>query len=184
MNYAPRNRVWSAAAITTPCVALAAVRDHLRITAVGEEPELTAKLLAAQTRIEKFTGRLLTRREATLRLPGLPSGSCPVALPGGEVGALTSVTVDGVLLAGVQAFGDNPAVAIPATDWPSVTGTVYPVTFVYQAGFLACPADLAMAVMLLAADFYTWRADSDEASLAEIPNSARELMKPWRIQPT
>lgn len=183
MNYAPRNRVWSVAALDQPCLDVGSVRSHVRVTDTGEDEDLTAMLLAAQTKIEKYTGRLLTRREATLRLPGLPTGNCPVELPGGQIGALTSFTVDGVSLSGVQTFGDSPAVALPAADWPTVTGTVYPVVVVYQAGFESCPADLKQAIKLLVGDFYTWRGNSEEGSVAEVPMSAKALMDPWRIRP-
>lgn len=183
MNYRPRNRVWSVAAIATPCVETSAVRDHVRVTAVGEDAEIAAMILAAQLQVEKFTGRLLTRRAVTLRLPGLPSGACPVELPGGEIGSLTSITVDGVALTGVQTFGDSPAVALPAADWPSVVGAVYPVTIIYQAGFATCPADLVHAVKLLVGDFYSWRSNAEESDVSEVPSSAKALMGPWRIRP-
>ena len=183
MNYAPRNRVWYVAAIATPCVETGAVRDHVRVTALGEDAEIISMILAAQGRVEKFTGRLLTRRTVTLKLPGLPSGACAVELPGGEVGTLTSFTVDGVALTGVQAFGDSPAVALPAAEWPSVTGTVYPVTVIYQAGFAACPPDLVQAVKLLVGDFYSWRSNAEEGTISEVPMSAKALMDPWRIRP-
>lgn len=183
MNYAPRNRVWSVAALDQPCVDVGAVRSHVRVTDPGEDEDLTSMLLAAQAKVEKYTGRLLTRRAVTLRLPDLPTGNCPVELPGGEIGSLTSFTVDAVALLGVQTFGDSPAVALPVAEWPTVTGTVYPVTVVYQAGFATCPADLKQAIKLLVGDFYTWRGNSEEGSVTEVPMSAKALMDPWRIRP-
>lgn len=183
MNYAPANRVWSVAALATPCVTIASARDHFRVTDLGEDSEINAMLLAAQSHVEKFTQRLLTRRAVTLFLPDLPSGSSPVELPGGEVGSITSVTVDGTSLAGTQAFGDSPAVLLPSSDWPAVVGSIYPVQIVYQAGFADCPKDLQYAVLLIAADFYARRANSEDGQLSEVPISARALMELRRIRP-
>ncbi len=183
MNYAPRNRVWSVAALTAPCVTLSAMRDHLRFPDTSEDALISAKLAAAQGHVERFTQRLLTRRAVTLKLPGLPSGRCPVELPLGEVGAITTFQADGVDVVGVTAFGDSPAVALPAADWPVVTGEVYPVTVAYTAGFLAAPEDLKAAVMLIAAELFERRANAEISSLNEVPLSAQMLMAPHRIMP-
>lgn len=183
MNYAPRNRVWSVAPPTALCVPLGAMRDHLRVTDATEDATIDGFIAAAQRMVERQTQRLLTRRVATLKLPGLPTGSCPVELPGGEVGTITSVTADGVAITGAQAFGDSPAILLPAADWPAVTGTIYPVEIVYQVGFTDCPADLKAAVKLIAAELFWRRTNAEEASLGEVPVSAQSLLAPWRIRP-
>jgi uncharacterized phiE125 gp8 family phage protein len=183
MNYAPRSRVWAVAAPTTLCVSRESMRDHLRVTDTTEDAAIDGFIGAAQRTVERQTQRLLTRRAVTLKLPGLPAGSCPVELPGGEVGTIASVTADGVAVTGAQAFGDSPAVLLPAADWPTVTGTVYPVEIVYQAGFAECPADLKAAVKLIAAELFWRRTNAEEGSLAEVPVSAQSLIAPWRIRP-
>lgn len=183
MTYAPRNRVWSAAAATAPCVPYSAMAEHLRIADNTEAALIDGYTLAAQRMIERRIQRLLTRRTATLRLPGLPTGNCPVELPGGEVGAITSVTVDGTAVTGSTVAGDSPAVLLPAADWPVVTGQGYPVEIVYTVGFAILPADLRAAVMLLAAELFERRANADAASLSEVPVSAQALMETWRIRP-
>jgi uncharacterized phiE125 gp8 family phage protein len=183
MSYRPRNRVFAPAALTTPCVDLSAMRDHLRYTGSEEDRTIQSLLRAAQLSVEKYTQRLLTRRAATLKLPGLPSGNCAVELPGGEVGSITSVTVDGSPLTGVQAFGDSPALALPDADWPAVAGTVYPVAIAYQVGFVAAPDDLQAAVKLIAAELFERRSNGNEGAISEVPISARCLMDPWRIRP-
>lgn len=183
MNYAPRNRVWSVAALTTPCVALQAMRGHLRVTDTSEDALISANIVAAQRVVERQTQRLLTRRSVTLKLPGLPSLFCPVELPGGEIGAITSVEADGIAVSGVTGFGDSPAVAMPASEWPTVTGDVYPVKFIYTAGFLSAPEDLKAAVMLIAAELFERRANAEGGVLNEVPISAQYLMAPWRIRP-
>jgi uncharacterized phiE125 gp8 family phage protein len=183
MNYAPRNRVWSVAALTTPCFALADLQAHLRLTDYSESSLLDGMALAAQGMVEKRIQRLLTRRNATLRLPGLPSGNCPVELPGGEVGAITSVTVDGVAVTGTTFYGDSPAVLLPADEWPAVTGEGYPVVIVYTVGFAAVPGDLRAALLMLAADLFEHRTNSEAGPLVEVPLAAQALLEQWRIRP-
>lgn len=183
MNYAPRNRVWSVAALTTPCVSLAEMQGHLRVTDAAEAAQIIGFTMAAQGMVERRIQRLLTRRTATLRLPGLPAGNCPVELPGGEVASLTSMTADAVAVTGTAFFGDSPAVLVPADEWPVVTGEAYPVVISYEVGFAAAPADLKAAVMLLASDLFEHRANSEVGPLTEIPLSAQALMETWRIRP-
>lgn len=183
MNYAPRNRVWSVAATTTLCVTRESMRDHLRVTDTTEDAAIDGFIAAAQRTVERQTQRLLTRRAATLKLPGLPTGSCPVELPGGEVGTITSFTADGVAVTGALAFGDSPAVLMPSSEWPTVTGSIYPVEIVYQAGFTDCPADLKAAVKMVAAELFERRSIAEMGNLQEVPLSARALMQAWRIRP-
>lgn len=183
MTYRPRNRVFSPAALTTACVDLTLMRNHLRFPDTDEDDQIRAKLLAAQRSVEKFTQRLLTRRAITLSLPGLPSGTCPVELPGGEVASITSVTSDAVAVTGSTFIGDSPALLLPAADWPAVTGTGYPVVIVYQAGFATCPEDLQHAVMLLTSELFEQRRNAEFGNLNEVPISAQYLMAPWRIRP-
>lgn len=183
MNYAPRNRVWSVATLTTPCVTLTDMRTHLRFPDNSEDALIVSKVSAAQRSVERYTQRLLTRRVVTLKLPAMATSACPIELPGGEIGTVSTFTVDGVAVTGAQVFGDSPAVILPADEWPTATGTVYPVEIVYQAGFASCPDDLKAAVMLIAAELFERRANAESGSLGEVPVSAQYLMAPWRIRP-
>lgn len=183
MAYAPRNRVWSVAAPTAACVTLGEMQAHLRLPPSFEAALIEGDVLAAQGMVERRIQRILQRRTATLRLPSLPSGNCPVELPGGEVGAITSVTADGLPVIGTTFVGDSPALLIPSAEWPTVTGEGYPVTIVYTVGFVAVPADLRAAVMLLAADLFQYRTNSEAGPLVEVPLGAQALMETWRIRP-
>lgn len=183
MSYRPKNRVFAPAAFTAACVTTPEMRDHLRVTSLDEDAQIEAMTLAAHRVVERRTQRLLMRRAATLSLPGLPSGNCPVELPGGEVGSITSVTVDGVVVTGSTFIGDSPALLLPASDWPTVTGNGYPVVVVYQVGFATAPPDLKAAVKLIAADLYERRSHSEPGPVNEVPVSATYLMDPWRIRP-
>lgn len=183
MVYAPRNRVFAPAALTTACVTPAEMRAHLRVTATEEDAQIAALAMAAHRVVERRVQRLLSRRSVTLSLPGLPGSTWPVELPGGEVGSITSVTADGVAVTGATFIGDSPALLLPASEWPAVSGEGYPVVIIYEAGFAAAPADLKVAVMLLAAEMFERRTNADEGSLKEVPISAQYLMDPWRIRP-
>ncbi len=183
MNYAPRNRVWSVAAPTTACVTLADMEAQVRGLDSAESALMDGYILAAQGMVERRTQRILTRRAATLQLPGLPSGNCPVELPGGAVASITSMTADGAAVTGTTVFGDAPAVLLPASEWPVVTGAGYPVVITYQVGFLVAPPDLKAAVMLLASELHERRANAEAGPLSEVPLSAQALMETWRIRP-
>ena len=56
----------------------------------------------------------------------------------------------------------------------------------YSAEELACipdgdyPAELKQAILLRAASMYAYREDVDTASLSEVPNSTKALVKPWQ----
>lgn len=156
---------------------------HLRLSDASEAGLVDGYTMAAQVTIERRIQRLLSRRTATLRLPGLPATDEPVELPGGEIGAVTSMTADGAAVTGTTFAGDSPALLLPAANWPVVTGQGYPVVITYTVGFLTVPPDLRAAVMLLAAELYERRANASEAALSEVPLSAQALMETWRIRP-
>lgn len=42
------------------------------------------------------------------------------------------------------------------------------------------PAELKQAILLRAASMYAYREDVDTASLSEVPNSTKALVKPWQ----
>lgn len=177
------DRIWTPADLTASAVDVADLRSHLRIDNTDEYALITAYGLAATAMVERYTQRLMVRRSCVLSLSDLPTGQTPIPLSDGVVGAITSVVVDGVAVTGCTALGASPAMLIPAADWPTVTGEGYPVVITYTAGFTAPPADLAAAVMLIVGDLFQNRSNSSEASMSEVPISAKALMQPHRIMP-
>lgn len=183
MAYRPKERIWTPVALPSSAVALADLKLHLRVDHTDDDALVGAVSAAATESVERWTQRLLVRRAATLQLPALPYGMCPVELPGGVVASVESVTADGAAVTGAAAYGHSPALLVPGADWPVVTGTGYPVEVSYTVGFAAAPADLVAAVKLIAADLYDRRGQSASMQVYTVPISAEWLMLPHRISP-
>ncbi len=182
MAYRPRDRIWQAAAATVPVVSLADLKSHCRVDFDDDDALLPTYEAAAVAAIEAGTQRLLTSRAVTLRLTDLPCSVTHIELPGGAVSALTSVVADGNTLTGCTVIGHSPALLVPATDWPAITGTGYPVTITYTAGYATVPPALKQAVMMLAGHFYENReASIIGVSAASMPLAVEYLMMPHRI---
>lgn len=185
MAYRPPMRRMTVAEAVGPVVTLEAMRQQCRI-APGEtehDDDLRAAEAAAVLEAERLTNLLLIRRAVTLLLPGLPPNRGAVELPGGPVGEITSVTVDGAAVAGAQAYGATPALLIPSADWPVVTGEGYPVAIVYTAGFATVPAPLISAVRLLAEDLFDRPASASGAEKSDLRLRAEALLDLYRVRP-
>lgn len=181
MAYRPRTRIWTPAALTVGAVSLPDLKAHLRVTSSAEDATITAYGIAATAAVERATQRVLMARAATLSLQELPSSKCPIELPGGTIISLTSVVADAVTITGCTTIGHSPAVLLPATDWPTVTGDGYPVTITYQVGMATIPQDLSHAVKLMVGEMYERRANAIEGPLTHAILSAEYLMAPHRI---
>jgi uncharacterized phiE125 gp8 family phage protein len=181
MAYRPRSRIWTPAAMTQGAILARDLREHLRVDADEEEYLISGLSVAATSAVERWTQRLLSVRTAVLRLQGLPTGQCPVELPGGAVSSVTSVVVDGVAVTGCTAIGDSPAILLPAADWPTVTGEGYPVVITYEVGMPTVPQDLIHAIKMIAADMYQNRESTAEMASGKVMVNAEWLMAPHRI---
>lgn len=185
MTYRPHMRRVTVADAVGSVVTLEAMRQQCRI-APGEtehDDDLTAAEAAAVLEAERLMNRLLIRRQVTLLLPGLPPGTGAVELPGGAVEEITSVTVDDVAVTGAVAYGATPALLIPASDWPVVSGDGFPVEIVYTAGFATVPAPLVSAVRLLAEDLFDRPAPSSGMQKSDLRLRAEALLDLYRIRP-
>lgn len=175
---------------------IAQLRDHLRMGsgfALAEDPSENAALAgflrAAISTIEARTGKVLLTRRFRLRLDDWrdPEGQ---ALPLAPVlsidridiedgaGQVQPVDAGGYRLA---PDGQRPHVLPVASFLPPVPdrGSV---TIVFTAGFgadwMMVPADLAQAVMLLAARYYEDR--SFEGTSDAMPHGVSALIERWR----
>ena len=163
--YRPRGRVWQLAAPPSAVVSLADMKEHLRIHHADDDDQIVTAEAGAVAMIERFLQRALIARTAVLRLPGLPIGVVPVELPGGRVATLTSVIADGTTISGATVVGDSPALLVPSSDWPSVEGEGFPVVVTYEVGFATVPADIVVAVKMVAEALF-YRHDGGPMSAA------------------
>ena len=182
MAYRPSDRVFQPAALTSRLLPLEDLLAHLNWPPDRDHDLITAYCVAAQNIVERVTGRLVSSRACTLKLNDLPTEE-PVELPGGVVSSLTSVVVDGVTITGCAVHGDSPARTYPAEYWPAVTGTVYPVTISYTAGYTTIPGALQSAIKIIVADLYDRRESVTPDQAHAAPFAAMELMRLYRIKP-
>lgn len=167
-------RIASIPGPTASIVSLADLKAHLRVDGDDEDARIMGLGLTGTAYVEKWTQRALSPRDATLRLSSVPAGATPLALPGGVVNSLASLTVDGVAVLGLSVVGDSPARVVPSADWPLPTGDGFPVVVTYSVGYQVAPQPLVDAVKL----YVQWLFDGTDTQAA-----AEHLMRPYRIRP-
>ena len=174
---------------------VAQFRDHLRLGSGFSDDDVQTPLLAAHLRaaiaaIEARTGKVLIEREFAARTATWREARRQ-PLPVAPVGAITEV----VLLD--RAGGETPVPEgwhlLPDAHCPSLqadSGTALPAIptdGAARVGFLAgfgpewedLPADLAQAVMMLAAHYYTYRMDAPGQG-APLPLGVSALLERFR----
>lgn len=173
-----------------------AMKDHLRLgTGFADDGVqdglVAAHLRAALATIEGRTGKALLARRFLLRLNGWRDDRGAQALPVAPVSALVSVTMvggsGGVRVLPGESFWLEPDMARPrlkglgATLPPVPEGGAVEIVFDagFGAGWDAVPADLAQAVLLLAAEFYESRHSGGRDGPA-LPLTVQALIERWR----
>ncbi len=182
-------------AVPDAALPVAAFRDHLRLGTAFATGDVQDGLLAQHLRaaiavIEGRIGKVLIGRRFRLVLEAW-RGSAAQALPVAPVSGVGEVTlVDAAGGRASMAAGSfrlvsdahRPKLAARSGVLPAVpmSGAV---EIVFDAGFGAwgaVPADLAQAVMLLAAEFYEARID-DGTRATGLPVMVQSLIERWRI---
>lgn len=180
----------------TEALPIAGLRDHLRMGsgfALADDPAednaLAGFLRAAISTIEARTGKVLLRRSFRLRLDDWRDAEGQ-ALPLAPVLSVDRIEIEdgvgGSRIVDATAYrlvpdGQRPRIVPVASFLPAVParGSVI-VTF--TAGFGAAwhdvPADLAQAVLLLAARYYEDR--SFEGTAGAMPHGVSALIERWR----
>ena len=175
---------------------VAALRSHLRIGSgfepvadATEDAALAGFLRAAIATVEARTGKVLLTRVFRLRLEDWrdPAGH---PLPLAPVNAVEKVEIDDgtgqVMVVDPAAYRLVPdlqrPVLAPLGAWLPVIPEAGFVTVTFSAGFGstwdAMPADLAQAVLLLAARYHEDR--SYEGTQAAMPFGVSSLIERWR----
>ena len=185
-----------ATAVPGSALPVQAMKDHLRLgTGFADDGMqdglIEAHLRAAIAAIEGRTGKALLARRFTLRLAQWREKQGAQALPMAPVSTVISVTLFDA--------SETPTVMAPALyrlvpdmQRPRLmaVGRSLPtiaeggaVELVFDAGFGtdwgAVPADLAQAVLLLAAEFYELRHDGGQGGHA-LPLAVQALIERWR----
>ena len=181
---------------SVPGVALPvqALKDHLRLGSGFTDDALQDGLIesylrAAMAAIEGRIGKALIARTYKLVLEDWRQGN-EQPLPVAPVSAIASVTLyDAANVATVIAADRWQLVADMARPKLAAVGVLLPAMpmdgraeVVFTAGFgvawSAVPADLAQAVLLLAAQYYENRHDNGQAM--GLPRSVQVLIERWR----
>lgn len=172
-----------------------AMKDHLRLgTGFGDDglqdALIEAHLRAAMAAIEGRIGKIILTRRFKLALEDWRSPD-EQPLPVAPVSAVISVNLlDAALVSTTVAPGryrlvqdrHRPKLAALGVLLPNVPGDGQ-IEIVFDAGFganwSAVPADLAQAVLLLAAEYYENRHSSGQGS-GGIPAAVQVLIERWR----
>lgn len=183
--------------VATAALPVQGFKDHLRLGSGFGDEDLQDGILAGHLRaalavIEARTGKALMSRGFTLRLSRwrLSRGGAGQSLPLAPVARILwvkrigasgdAVTLDPAGYGLVQDMA-RPHLVGRGTGLPSIPdGGAVEICF--EAGFGAAwadlPADLAQAVMLLAAEFYENRQAG--ALMQALPLAVHGLIEPWR----
>jgi uncharacterized phiE125 gp8 family phage protein len=147
-------------------VGIDAVKDHLRIDFDDEDLDITAKIKAAQERLEKHMSRPLTDRELEMTLDAFPCGFAPICIPREGITAIGSVKytdtagVEQTLAPSAYRWSESlPDKLLPAfgAQWPSaVACEPGAVRILFNAGYAdgQVPPTLVGAVGRMAAFLY------------------------------
>jgi uncharacterized phiE125 gp8 family phage protein len=174
-------QIWTLAPLTSPAASVAALRVQCRVDTTIEDAVMAMHLMAATEQVEKATQRVLVRRAATLRTAYLPVGRAGLPIPGGKIHEVTEITIDGEPFTDFEVLGDSPARIVPTVDWPSLTGDGYPVTVEYTVGYDDPPADLVVAVLMMAAEMFARREEGSATAISTVPVGAETFIKRKKI---
>ena len=171
-------------------VSLDELKGHLRLNSgTAEDAELSVYITSARQQFEFSTdGRIVlptTFRQHLTTFPDI------IRLQRGKVTSVTSVKYyddDNVeqTLSGysVDLTGIPALVYDPDLDYPAVSEAMTrPVTVEFVAGWpnvAAVPADVKLAIMLLAGHYYEQRSGFEDANLNEVPMGFQRVCNKYR----
>ena len=157
-------------------VTLALAKQHLRILHDEEDALITSYMAAAVAWVENYTGKFLSRKQATQE--AVEFGSFLTLFHGPLPDTLSIAYTDaddaGQTIVDVKIVRDR---AYPASTWPTIADDT-PITLTYQAGYEETPADLDHAVLLLVGEYYDNR-EAGEAAPA-VTAAVESLCRPYR----
>lgn len=176
-------------------VSLAELKSHLQLNRSDDDADLALFLAAAVEMWEFETQRpaILTGYRQRSRFISGFLYDTPIRLARGKVVAVSSVTYvspagSTVALTDYRADSASPIYCIhaPKAGWPQFDwSAIHPVTIDFTAGWAnaaAVPADVKVAIRMLAAHWYAFR-DAYQASfeMRETPEGFRRVANKYRL---
>lgn len=166
-------------------VSLERVKEHCGVDAPDHDALLRDYLAAARREVEAFTRRKLVTQVVEYRVSSLSAGVRLPLAPVQSVDAIDYLAQDGStqsLAAGnwrLTGGASAPCVMPPVlSTWPVALHAPESVTIRLTAGYGGAadvPADLKVAVLLLAAHYYGNR--GDDAQAPEMPPHAQSILQ-------
>lgn len=163
-------------------VALADVKEHVRVDHTDEDALISAYLEAACVAVAEMSGRVLAAETWRLSIPG---ASGDLRLPKSPVQSVASITyydMDGIEqsanVADFYLFADEDRAILRPKDgkaWPSVQAREDALSVDFVAGYSALPGNLRQAVLMLAAHWHQNR-EAVGPTVAELPLSVAAMV--------
>lgn len=182
--------------VTAPAaepVSLAEAKDHLRLEQAEDDAYVTTCVQAARQYIEEVCWRGVVTQTWELVLDGFPCDE-EQELPGGNLGAITSVTytdADGATQTLASSVYEADTVSVPGRillayneSWPSTRSRWNSVRVRYTVGWGVAdvPAPIRQALLLLVAQMYEQRVpEVTGASIGKLEFAVDALLAPYRL---
>lgn len=160
-------------------VSLSLAKQHLEYEDTDRDGLIAQYIAAAAAWVENYTGKKLTVGEV------VQSENCfgdYIQLHSAPFVSLTSIAYIDADNAPETVTGAkvlNGRIYAPDGGWPS-KADYSPVTVTYQAGYVAVPADLVSAELLLIGHFFENREAASEKPAMEIALAVEALCRPHR----
>jgi uncharacterized phiE125 gp8 family phage protein len=180
---------------TTDIVTLDEAKLHLRVDHPDDDTLITALLATATSRLDGYGGILQRALITQTWKVETDSFADPLRLPIGDLLSLTSVKyrdgsdVQQTLASsvyGVYSDAIGPFITLKYNQvWPVVYDRRDAIEIIWTAGYGATaasvPAAIRQAALLMVGHWYEHRETVSDASLNEVPLSAKHLIEPFRL---
>lgn len=169
-------------------LSLTDVKNHLRITSTDDDDALRDFIAAIRQRTETFLGKTLVTSTWVLKLDSFESEIELLMRPVQSITSIQYVDSDGVTqtlaASGYQFDRQGRLKPSYGNDWPDTRDQFDAVTITYVAGDLHAgkvqqDIKLAMKLWIGASDIN--RENVAFSQVVEIPDSARDLLAPYRV---
>ena len=169
-------------------LSLTDVKNHLRITSTDDDDALRDFIAAIRHKTETYLGRTLVTSTWELKLDGF---SDQIELPMRPIQSFTSIqyvdtsgTTQTLAASGYQFDRQGRLQPSYGNSWPATREQLDAVTITYIAGEVHAgkvQQDIKLAMKLWIGACDVNRENVAFSQVSEIPNSARDLLAPYRV---